>query len=67
VAWSWLAGLLTFGVILPSGGALLLRVEIALVAASVMATAVMGAFLVRRLAVRQRSGDAAFAMPGPVA
>lgn len=67
VAWGWLAGLLVFAVLLPLGGALLLRVEVALVAASVAATAAMGALLARRLAVRERSGDAMFAAAGPMA
>ena len=67
VACGWLAGLLTFAVLLPAGGGLLLRVEGALVASSLAATAVMGVLLARRLALRQRSGDATFAAAGPVA
>lgn len=67
VAVAWLVGVLTFAAVLPTGAALLLRVELALVAASVTATAAMGAFLVRRLALRERAGDAAFAVSGPVA
>ena len=63
----WIAGVLGFAVAVSLVHALLLRVEIGFLTGSAASAAVLGVFLIRRLAAAGRAGVPALAQPALVA